>query len=352
MTKRSWATIYAVVCAVGMLAGCITVFVCAWGEDTPTLVRAVFGIILGFIVAPIFHELGHIIFAKTANMCVVYSKFFCFKLVRKGKRLSLRFATPFAADETQVVPKTGGDMRRRTIGYALGGLVFSAIFLLVNLIGALCFSTQYIFWGVLPYAAYLFLLNAAPFEYASGKTDMLVYMGIKHGEPSEKTMLSAMEIFGRLYAGEHYTQIDTSLFFDTPQLAEDEPLYAVMLDLRYRYYLEKNELQNAADCLNRLVVSQEYLTSNDREKLAGECVYMHALSGDYECAEECGKLCREYLSQNHATAKRILAAYSAAFGKADAVKQLKLQAEQALKQETIEGNAVFERILLSRIPNA
>ena len=68
-----------------------------------------------------------------------------------------------------------------------------------------------------------------------------------------------------------------------------------------------------------------------------------------EEAEESGKLCREYLSSSVPSAKRVLAAYSAAFGKTEAVAPLKEQAFEELKKERILGVEKFEKILLSRI---
>jgi hypothetical protein len=178
---------------------------------------------------------------------------------------------------------------------------------------------------------------------------MAVYLGIKKGEDAETVMLSAMEIQGQLYAGKSFAQIDEDLYFKLPQLCEDEPLYALLLDLRYRYYLEKEDLQNAADSLNRLVQAQTYLTEIEVQKIAAELTYMHALNGDLERAEESGKLCRAYLQEETPAAKRILAAYSAAFGKNEAVEPLIQQAKSSLEKERIAGVKRFEEILISRI---
>ena len=204
-------------------------------------------------------------------------------------------------------------------------------------------------WGALPYCAYLLLLNAVPLEYPSGKTDALVYIGLKRGAPAEQNMLSAMEIHGGLYEGKTFAQMEEALYFSAPQLCEDEPLFAVMLDLRYRYYLEKEELEKAADCLNRLAQSQAYLTEQEVEKLAAELVYMHSLNGDKVRADECGKLCEEYLRSERVAAKRVLAAYCKAFGGEDRVEPLKEQAYALLEQEDCKGLAVWERNLLEGI---
>lgn len=357
MRNTRISAIYAVVCTVLLAAGALLTFALAWHDGLDATIEAIVGLAISLFLAPVFHELGHVAFARASKMRVVYSKFFCFKIYEKEGRSRFGFASPFAADETQSIPVSGGNMQKRACLYTLGGLVFGGALLLVILAAALVCTlvgaTNYVLWGTLPYLAYLFLLNALPFEYASGKTDMLVYIGLKRGCDAEKNMLAAMEIQGELCEGKSYAEIDEKLYFDLPQLAEDEPLYAVLLELRYRYFLEKGELEKAAEQLNRLApCATQYMPIDEAKKIAAELVYMHSLNGDLERAEECGKDCREYLQSDNAPAKRILAAYSAAFGKAEAVGELKRQAEEALQSERIAGVAKSERILLSRISAA
>ena len=351
--RRKLATIYAIFCLALLLAGLSLVFYFAWNAGTNELVKALVSIVLSLILAPTLHELGHIFFAFSCDMELNYAKFFCFQVQRISGRLRFCLASPFAPDETQVVPKRGGDMKKRATFYTLGGLIvqgaFTFLFTCVAVVLACCGIQSFLFWGFLPYAWYLFLLNVAPFAYPSGKTDMLVYLGLKKGESVEKNMLNAMEIQGRLYAGESFAEIEETLYFSAPQLCEDEPLYAMMLDLQYRYYLEKNELEKAAERLNRLASAQAYLTEKEVEKIAAELTYMHALNGDYERAEESGKLCQNYLKENNPTAKRILAAYSAAFGKTDAARVLIAQAQELMGNERMLGARRFEEKLLSRI---
>ena len=347
------ATVYAIFCTLLMVAGFAVAFIFAWRTGAKQSLNFLFGMLGSFIIAPIFHEIGHLAFLTANKMECVYIKCFCFKQYIKNGKKRFGFASPFKADETQAIPKTGGNMKKRASAYTVGGLVFSGI-LLIILVGAalactLLNVTKYTLWGAVPYSAYILILNVAPLEYASGKTDALVYRGIQKGEPAEKVMLSAMEIQGQLYEGKSFAEIDENLYFDVPQLCEDEPLYAVILDLRYRYYLEKNDLKKAADCLNRLVQAQAYLTDIEVEKIAAELTYMHSLNGDLERAEESGKICRGFLKEDTATAKRILAAYSAAFGKTEAVVPLLAQANEILKKERILGVKRFEEILISRI---
>ncbi len=351
--KRKWATIYAIACTLLLVAGFSLAFFFAWREGVGSAIACVCGFALSLALSPVVHELGHLFFAHAVGFDCVYIKCFCFKMqVKKGKkRLSL--ASPFAAEQTQALPRFGGNMPRRAAIYTLGGLLFSGFVLVAILSEALLRSclteSDFVTWGALPYAAYLFLLNALPLEYAGGKTDTLVYRGIKRGADEEKCMLAAMEIQGQLYEGKSFKEIDEGLYFNLPQLREDEPLYAMLLDLRYRYYLDKEEWEAAADCLNRLALAQGYLPDEQVEQVAAELVYMHALNGDIALAEESGKLCRGFLSGDSVTAKRILAAYSLAAGKAEAVEPLKAQAQVALGYERVAGVRKFEENLLLRI---
>ncbi len=351
--KRRLATIYAVFCTLLLVAGFLLVFYFSWQAGMVQIVKCIIGFAMGFILSPIIHELGHVSFALIAKMDYVYVKCFCFKIYIKNGKKRLGFASPFAADETQVMPKVGGNMKKRAGMYALGGLIYSGIFLTLILGGialTVCFNvTSYKLWGMLPYMAYLFLLNVLPFEYASGKTDALVYKGIRKDYDAEKCMLAAMEIQGRLFEGKSFAEIEEEYYFAQPQLCEDEPLYAVMLDLQYRYFLEKEELEKAAGRLNRLAQNEEYLPLSKIDEVAAELVYMHSLTGNLELAESNYSVCREFLQGESVVAKRILAAYAFACGKMDACAVLIKQGYEALEKERIAGVRKFEEVLLSRI---
>lgn len=348
--KKMIATIYAVICTLLLVAGFLLVFGFAWQAGTWFTVEAIIGFAISFALAPIIHELGHVIFALCSKMDYVYVKCFCIKIYLKDGKKRFALALPFASDETQVLPKCGGNIKKRAVRYTVGGLVFSGVYLVIILTAALICAAfgkwQFSLWSLLPYTAYLFLLNALPFEYASGKTDALVYRGIKKEYGAEKNMLAAMEIQGQLYEGKRFSEIDENYYFDVPQLCEDEPLFAVMLDLRYRYYLDKGDFEKAAECLNRLASLQSYLPDAEVERIAAELTYMHVMNGDIERANECAKLCEKYLQGNSATAKRVLLAYSKAVGNTDAIENIKKQAREALNRERIVGVRLLEEKLI------
>lgn len=351
--KKSFSTVYAAFNTLLLITGYVLVFYFAWTKGVSALFWALGGMVFGFILAPIFHETGHLLFAKLGKMQYVYFKAFCFRFVRRNGKLKFSFASPFAADETQVIPTCGGNMKKRAACYALGGLFVEGFAFFLLLVAAVVSTasqtTRFELWAAVIYFSYLFLLNAIPANYASGKTDAAVYVGIKKRETSEQNMLAAMEIQGRLFEGKSFSEIPEDLYFHQPQLCEDEPLFAVMLDLQYRYYLEKGDLDEAAEKLNRLAQTQAYLPDDEVIKIAAELTYMHALNGDKALAEQCRLLCDEYLQENTLTAQRVLAAYAHLEGNFEEVKSRKAKAEKLLDGEYVKGNAVFEKILLSRI---
>ena len=351
--KRRWATVYAILCTLLFVGGLVVAFIFSFFAGEKETLACLISMFAGFVFVPTFHECGHLFFLSINKMECVYIKCFCFAQYIKDGKKRIKFASPFAPDQTQAMPKCGGNMKKRASAYTFGGLIFSAV-LLVVLVGAgvtlaLLGKFSFALWGAVPYAAYIFFLNVAPFEYPSGPTDASVYRSIKKEDDTATVMLAAMEIQGQIYAGKSFGEIDENLYFNVPQLCEDDKLFAVILELRYRYYIEKANFEKAADCLNRLVQAQEYLTIEEIEKVAAELTYMHALNGDYERAEESGKLCQNYLKENNPTAKRILAAYSAAFGKTDAAQVLIAQAQELMENERMLGVRRFEEKLLSRI---
>ena len=350
--RRIWTRIFAFAAVFLLLAATLFLGYISWEKSALQGVALCVGVICSFFFAPILHELGHVVFAHANGMRCVLVKCAIFRYTNEGKG-KLRFASPFTPDQTQVLPKTGGNMQKRAKAYTIGGLIVQGSGLVALCVLAIVLScmdkTSYFLWGVVPYTAYLFLINAVPLEYPNGKTDMLIYAGLCKGKDAEKTMLSAMQIQGELYAGKSYAEIDEKWFFETPQLAEDEPLFAVMQDLRYRFYLEKGDLEQASDAINRLAQASPYLNEREMQTLTAELTYMHVINGDFERANECAKLCEEYLRTETVTAKRVLAAYSAAAGKTEEAKALLAQAHTLLHRSFILGQDKFEKILLERI---
>ena len=353
MRNKTWTTVYAVFCTLLLVCGGAVCFVFAYIDGILQMVEAVIGLALGVIFAPIIHELGHVVFAISSNMSIAYVKAFCFAWQRKGKKLRFRIASPFIPDETQVVPIGGDNIQKRAQKYAVGGLIFGgalwSMCLLASALVTVLVAPNYVLWGASVYTGYLFLLNVLPLEYVGGKTDSAVCVGIKKGGDEEKVMLSAMYIQGEAYVGKRYGEIDEKYYFDVPVLAEDSPLFALITQLRYRYFVDKELWKKAAEMLNRMAGITEYLTDEEREHICAELVFMHSLNADLDNAEACGQYCKTFLSGDTVAAKRILATFTATFGEKEKAKTLRESGVALLENEWILGEKHWEEKLLSRL---
>ena len=125
--KRGVVTAYIVFCTLLLTAGFMLVFYFSWQVGVRATVKGVCGLLLGVILEPIVHELGHLFFGKIAGMTCVYLKCFCFRIALKEGKKRFSFASPFSPDQTQVLPKKSGNMKKRAILYTLGGLTISGV---------------------------------------------------------------------------------------------------------------------------------------------------------------------------------------------------------------------------------
>lgn len=350
--KRKLTAAYAITLLLLLLGGMVAVVLFAL-DETEALIKAVAGLVFSFVFAPVYHELGHAAFALLGKMKLVYVKCFCFRYRKENGRARFSICSPFAADETQALPTSAEHMKKRALLYSAGGLIMGGVFLVAitatAIVTAAVGAPNFLLFGMLPYAAYLFLLNAVPLEYPSGKTDMLVICGIKKGEPAERTMIAVMEAQGELYQGKSFAELDKEKLFSLPQLAEDEPLYAAVLDLKYRYALETEDYELAQDCLKRLLSGEDYLTDAAYQTLKIELVYFSLLLGKDEPLKKLQKTDEEFLRSDDYRAKRILTLYSALTGKTKEAQALIEQAKRSLEKEETAGVRKFEEILLGRI---
>lgn len=291
--NRRFSKVYAWALILLFLAGQVCIFAYPFSKQLDLCaLLSVAGFAVSCILTPILHELGHIAFAKRADMKIRYTKFSIFAFEQKQGKLRFSFASPFSSEQTQAYPITGGNMKKRMICFAKGGLVFGGLWLLllVGLSVLFYFFNEIAFYTVLgfvPYAAYLFFLNLPPVEYPSGKSDSLVVSELKKGENEAAYLLSVMEIYANLAQGKRFGEVDEKLYFDLPVIAEDAQEWAVMQLLRYRYYLDLGDFDNAASCLNRLVSAEEYLSNETFEETLCELVFLHSLNWDVELAKNC-----------------------------------------------------------------
>ncbi|MCD8308310.1 MAG: hypothetical protein LUD19_00530 [Clostridia bacterium] len=188
-------------------------------------------IVLCLIFFPLsgyLHELGHAIFGAASGMKVGFIK-----------------TNMFSTSACTVSPKRGGNIKKRLITTCSGGLVINFILLLWGVI-ALCIpAVNNLFSFTAPASVYLFILNAIPAEYASGKTDMLVIKEAVKNEPTAQVLTAILDIQGELATGTNLADIAEERLINLPQLPDDDYNFAMLTSLRRDYYLAKGDRQTA-----------------------------------------------------------------------------------------------------------
>ncbi len=145
------------------LIGFIFVYRDIWAK---VVLFAFLGVVITFILAPLFHELGHLIFGLCCGFRLVSITLSFIKL-KFYKKFEISFVKPYAFGETVFLPKTPNKYPEKLKVTIIGGLLFSAIYMLfgmlvvflsTNLDCVLIFGLSY------HISAYVLLLNVLPFK--------------------------------------------------------------------------------------------------------------------------------------------------------------------------------------------
>ena len=85
------------------------------------------------------------------------------------------------------------------------------------------------------------------------RNDGGVIYGLKRKDDVSKVTLALLSIQAQMYQGKTPAQVDEKLYFDLPQLPEDDYNFIMLLNARYLYYLDKEDYENAKKVTERLV---------------------------------------------------------------------------------------------------
>lgn len=205
-------------------------------------------IFLGVFVEEFVHEGAHFLIGAICSMGVQLPKIRLFK-----------------SSSVDLCPKGVKGMKGRFLVTVCAGLFFD--FLLIVL-GVISFSVPKVppILGIAsPYALYSFIINVVPLEYAQGKTDGLVAWEMITKKDTAKVLLHVLLIQGSLRAGKLMTELDEGLFLDVPQLPEDDLNFILLTQLRYEYYLAKNDDSEAYKYFARYQQLIQYLPSEYKD---------------------------------------------------------------------------------------
>lgn len=254
------------------------------GLSLTCVVFIVLGVIAFGIFGSFFHELGHVVFAKANDFFIQSVSIFFVKAYKEGEKLKFKFDFHFsAAGSTEVIPKKNEKLSERFIRVTLGGCFFNLFFSIISILpivfGQYLSTNLYCFFvAALPISFYFFLDNLLPKVSGGVRNDGAVAYGIRKKDDVSIVTLAVLSIHSDLFVGKRPSDIEENKLFNLPQICEEEPSFAALLDLRYWYYLDREDYVMAEKINQRLIgltedappaVKNEIL----RETLYAACTY-------------------------------------------------------------------------------
>ncbi len=223
------------------------------------------GAILSALVNTFIHELGHLIFGKMNGFRLSSIAVWFFKVSRENNKLKFSFILPREeAGYTEMIPNNVQDMKKGYKNMTFGGVFFSLLMMLLSIIPLFFISKLSTFvYGILAInvsiSGYYFFGNVLPMINEGVRNDGLTLLSLKRNEDSTTVLVGLLKIQQELNAGKSPAEIDRGLYFDLPQLPEDDMVFGLLLESRFCYYLDAGDIENAVKTIVRLQSVVDYM---------------------------------------------------------------------------------------------
>ncbi len=323
-----------------------------WNDLWLILVLACVFFLLSLAIIPVLHEVGHFVVGKLCGMRLVGVTLSFVEIIRKGDKLTCRFVNPFTSDvagSCRMYPTENKNIEKRYLLFAAGGLIFNLFYLIIGLPLVIIFNTPFL-WATLgvtlPYCAYLFIVNLLPF---SETYDGAILWGLLKGEPSQITAVRLFTVQGYLAQGLTPSQIDKKLYFDLPQLPEDDVNFSLLQYYRYTYFLDNGEKKEAFKSITRLEECLEYIPDIYLTPILAELVFAYSsLERNEELAERYhARMERQEDATFAVEAVRAKAAYARLKNNEEAYRETLDDLKTLIEQEPLLGVKKYEEKLLN-----
>ena len=309
------------------------------------LLYAFLGLLLSFILAPLLHELGHLIMGlisgfKLVSFNISFIKFTFYK------KFKISIVNPYVFGETVFLPKTPNKYPEKLKATTIAGLVSSVIYMLFGMsIVFLSTNLDLVLLFGIPYhvSAYLLILNVLPFKSDSDGALLFSYSlkGNVYNEMVSNVLYASAEIMcgvepkdvSARYLTEFYVSYD---------------YYSVMLKyLRYIAFLWHDEESAYKELFDISDLSK--LPDSLYEIIYKELFFVSVVRGDVGFIKANEETVIGYLDDDNPSNYRIHATYRMYKGDDEWAKIL---IESGLKNlNGDDGLSKYERRLLSAMKN-
>ena len=268
MTKRTNIINYIITMLITFLFFFFTLLKCSeqyGGQVVDWVLRFIVGAIIAGFLCALVHEIGHLVAGKKNGFVFSSMAVWFFRLRKDGNKIKFGFTMlGEQAGYTEMIPTSEQDLDKKLKKMTSGGLVASFVIMLLGI--PPLFLTNYLsvwvyaIWSMLlTMGAYYFFGTVLPASDEHTLNDGAVIYNVKKKTDVSKVMLNLLKIQANLYQGKTPCEIDESIYFDLPQLREDDVNFALLLNARYQYYLDKKDYENAQKCSERILTLEEYL---------------------------------------------------------------------------------------------
>ncbi|MBE7087291.1 MAG: hypothetical protein E7369_03220 [Clostridiales bacterium] len=312
-----------------------------------------FGLINAFV-----HEFGHIIAGKKNSFKFISMTVWFFKWSKKRKKIVFDFV--FFGEEagsTEMLPVGTENLAKRFKSMTMGGIIASLIMTLIS-IPPLFLSAYLPEWlycilaMCLPLSAYYFVGSVLPMTSEGARNDGAVVLGLNKNDDISKVTVNLLAIHAELFAGKTPSEIDKSLYFDLPQLAEDELNFILLYNARYNYYLDAGDYENAKKISDRLMGIIDDIPKSIQPVIKTDALYNSCTFDFSETrADELMSEVEKYLnSDNGLTAVRVKLAYLLYIRREkDCLDMFYDKGVKDAKKHPIKGLGLFEKKLLDKM---
>ena len=255
-------------------------------ELVDVLLKFLVGAIVAGLVNTFAHELAHLIVGKKNGFAFSSITVWFFKWYKVKNKI--RFAFTMIGEEagyTEMIPKNRENLSARFKKMTLAGPIASFVLMLVGIPAFFISSLSiwiFCIWAMfLPIGAYIFFTSALPASSYGVRNDGAVAYGINKGDDVSKVTLSLLAIQAEMYMGKTPAEIDEGLYFELPQLPEDDVNFVLLLNARYLYYLDKEDYDSAKKITERLTGLIDDMPKDYRAHVLADALY-NACTFDYD----------------------------------------------------------------------